>query len=296
MSDPDMGAWSYAYNPTGTLASQTDAKGQTIAFGYDTLDRLTSKTMPGGWVSSYVYDETSTSNDGIGQRTSIHTKLNGAMQSYARWEYDARGRTTLAGQSVAGVVTDLLYSYDSADRVATLEYYEAGETVRYGYDAAWRQTSVCSDLANTPCYVSNATYTALEQPASRPTGNGLTQTWTYNNVMARLSQLQIGNAFNRSYGYDDGGNITSITDNLNAANSQSYGYDQRDRLTSWTLNGTTQSYTYDTIGNLTSKPGQAVYSYGAQSASCAAGALNKAHAVVATGEGDGGEGQHGDYI
>ena len=27
MNDPDMGAWSYAYNAFGELTSQTDAKG-----------------------------------------------------------------------------------------------------------------------------------------------------------------------------------------------------------------------------------------------------------------------------
>src|SRR5262249_29635187 len=46
MRDPDMGDWNYTYNVNGTLASQTDARGQTISFGYDDLDRLTSKTYP----------------------------------------------------------------------------------------------------------------------------------------------------------------------------------------------------------------------------------------------------------
>ena len=35
MKDPDMGVWTYGYNPVGNLITQTDAKGQTVWFGYD---------------------------------------------------------------------------------------------------------------------------------------------------------------------------------------------------------------------------------------------------------------------
>jgi YD repeat-containing protein len=55
MRDPDMGDWNYSYDVNGNLTSQTDAKSQTISFTYDNLNRLTSKNMPGGWVSYYAY-------------------------------------------------------------------------------------------------------------------------------------------------------------------------------------------------------------------------------------------------
>jgi RHS repeat-associated protein len=64
----------------------------------------------------------------------------------------------------------------------------------------------------------------------------------------------------RSYNYDVG-NVTAITDNKSAANSQTYAYNHRDRLTSWMLNGATQSYTYNAIGNLLSKTGVGTYTY-----------------------------------
>ncbi len=44
MNDPDMGSWTYVYDKSGNLTSQTDAKGQTINFNYDGLNRLTQKT------------------------------------------------------------------------------------------------------------------------------------------------------------------------------------------------------------------------------------------------------------
>ena len=51
MRDPDMGgfanrSWSYAYDNSGNLISQTDAKGQTIGMQYDALNRLTLKDLP----------------------------------------------------------------------------------------------------------------------------------------------------------------------------------------------------------------------------------------------------------
>src|SRR5262249_33762016 len=110
---------------------------------------------------------------------------------------------------------------------------------------------------------STASYTALSQPDAWTFGNGVTQDWSYSSPMQRLSQLQVGTAFNRSYSYDAVGNVQSIADNLNAANSQSFGYDDRNRLSSWTLGGSSQSYAYDSIGNLTSKSGLGSYNYGA---------------------------------
>jgi RHS repeat-associated protein len=232
MLDPDMGAWSYAYHPTGTLAAQTDAKGQTISFAYDALDRLISKTMPGNRAAAYNYDDTTAPNKGIGHRTSMATTVSGASESYERWEYDARGRTTLAGQSIAGESQNqhLMYTYDSADRMVTTLYYEAGETVSTTYDPAWRPYSACG----TTCYVNSATYTALDQPDAWAFGNGLTQDWSYSSPLQRLSTLQVGSLFTRNYGYDPVGNVQTITD-PQWPQTQHFTYDHRDRLTrAWT--------------------------------------------------------------
>jgi YD repeat-containing protein len=101
--------------------------------------------------------------------------------------------------------------------------------------------------------------------------------------MQRLSRLQVGNLFDRSYSYDAVGNVKTINDNTTTPiPAQSFAYDARDRLTSWTSGGTTQSYGYGTLGNLTNKAGVA-YSYGTQSTSCPNGALRKPHAAVTVG-------------
>jgi hypothetical protein len=106
------------------------------------------------------------------------------------------------GQSVAGVAMNMSFLYDSADRVWQQTYQ--GETLTLSYDPGWRQTSVCG----TVCYVSGATYTALDQPEQWSYGNGVLQDWIYSSPTQRLQRLKLGSGtpasiFDRSYGYDN---------------------------------------------------------------------------------------------
>jgi YD repeat-containing protein len=109
------------------------------------------------------------------------------------------------------------------------------ETVRYSYDAAWRQTSVCIDGTST-CYAGSGQYDALGQPTLRRLGNNLRQTWTYANALGRLTRLQVGtdttlgSLFDRSYSYDGVGNIVQVSDNQAGGVAQRFLYDERDRL------------------------------------------------------------------
>jgi len=282
MTDPDMGVWSYTYNPTGTLATQTDAKGQTSTFAYDALDRLTGKTYSTGQVAAqYRYDEAAAVN-GKGRRTAM-----GDGPATSTWRYDARGNVARTEQGVAGVTGTLVLAqtYDSADRVATLTH-PGGEVLTYAYDAAWRQTGVCSSLGG--CYAQGATYTALDQPATTPLGNGLTDTRTYNNPTARLTRLQVGpgGVLDRAYTYDPVGNVKAIADNL-IGQTQTFGYDHRDRLTHAGAAPAApggapapydEAYAYDTVGNFTSKAGVAYGGYGP-----GAGGSGHAHAPATVG-------------
>jgi RHS repeat-associated protein len=274
MRDPDMGYWRYAYDVAGKLTQQTDAKHQTTTFEYDALARLVAKHSPDGRSSFYAYDQAiAGAAYGKGQRTSMRVWVNGAQQSYADWQYDARGRATSERFSVAGLSgsRSVTRSYDSADRLTALTY-PSGETVRYTYDQAWRQTSVCSSLGG--CYASNAQYTALDQPLSLTFGNGLPQTWQYTTPMQRLAQTDVGTSglFARRYTYDPVGNVASLVDPTAKADTQTFTYDHRDRLTSVTgpTTADTDTYTYDAIGNLLQKGGQ-TYTYGATGTGTGAG-------------------------
>ncbi len=273
MADPDMGGWGYTYNPAGTLATQTDAKGQVITFGYDTLDRLTGKTYStGDPAASYLYDQNDPANGitvGKGRQTTA-----GNANATTKFGYDTRGRLVKETNTVTGMTGTRVFqwTYDSADRMATMTYPApsggTAETLTYSYDAGWRQTGVCS--SNGGCYASGATYTALDQPAALTFGNGLGQSWTYSSPLQRLQNTTVsGSVLNRTYTYDDTGNVKTVADNL-LAQTQTFGYDHRDRLTSASANtgnasappAYSQTYAFDLVGNLTVKAGTAYTGYG----------------------------------
>jgi len=221
--------------------TQTDAKSQTLWFGYDNLNRQTQKRQT---------------------------------------------------NSTGTLLASFSYSYDSADRVQTISYpaLPSGTVLRasYTYDAAWRPASLYTSNWNV-YLVNNATYTALDQPDQMTLYNGKIANWSYSNAMQRLNRLQVGTSaspssvFDRSYSYDNVGNVKTIVDGTaTPMPSQTFGYDERDRLTSWTSGSTSESYAYNELGNLSSKAGTS-YSYGAQSASCAEPSLSKRHAATTVG-------------
>jgi YD repeat-containing protein len=244
MEEPNMGgathAWTYAYWANGNLWRQTDAQGQSICFYYDAMERQTAKQFVSGTTCAtsapatpsvtYTYDQ-GTSINGRGRLTSTNAAGTGTT-----WNYDARGRTTRATHTIAGVSGTRMFEweYERNDLVKWVKYPTVGggvEHLTYTYDAAWRQTSACSST----CYVTNTTYTALNQPEVMALGNGVPQTWSYTE-RGFLSRLRVGsatpgNVFDRTYTYDGVGNIASILDNRELT-TQTFRYDERDRLTS----------------------------------------------------------------
>jgi RHS repeat-associated protein len=314
----DLGAWSYAYDALN-LTRQMDARGQRICFYYDALNRVTGKhyrsddSCPASYTTpgvSYVYDA---GTNGIGHRTSM-TDASGS----ASWTYDTRGRMTKETKTVTSVGTFVTqWQYNSADNVIWMKYpggnaSQVGEQVNFTY----QPQNLVSTAVGTNTYLQSATYDA----AGRPTlfglglsgGNPLLQTqytyfsWTLANGQGRLMRILSGTPSVtdslqdlRYYtgtvnlptpSYDAVGNLLNIYDyKAGSPQTQTFTYDAADRLTSAAASGGTggiygtDSYTYNaTTGNLASKAGVS-YSYAAQSSSCPAGGLTKAHAVTTAG-------------
>jgi len=280
MTDPDMGRWDYAYDANGNLIEQGEANyvaGQRmrVHFDYDALDRLTLKSYPNGngTAASYFYDVSMGGTavpNGKGQRTAM---LSGNFTT--RFNYDQRGRMNQAGYAIQDRTTYTMnWVYDAADRITSVTYPDY-ELVSYAYDPAWRPVNAYTNRGGTGgCYVCNAHYTALDQPqdlslnGQNASNAKVRQNWTYDTNSQRLNQLTVTNLntsaiyFNRSYGYDNVGNVNNIHSNLSGGENQTFGYDELDRLTGWSINGTQQEgYTYNKIGNLLTK-GNTTYTYG----------------------------------
>ena len=232
MSDPDMGVWQYGYDLNGNLLSQTDAKGQIITFTYDPLNRVKLKHYQTGTDVSYTYDvrpdASSTITYPVG-RLSTMTDASGSTKYF----YDIMGRSSTITKTVDSTPYTTVASYDSGGRLKSIRYPIDNDIVSYSYDAGGNLSQVTSPTAP---YVSYTGYNALGQPGNAAYGNGVNTTYTYNASNNRLTSLVTNGPnstalLNLSYGYDYVGNITGITDGLNAARSQSFGYDELNRLT-----------------------------------------------------------------
>ena len=265
MHDPDMGDWTYQYDPAGNLEKQTDAKGQMIWFQYDALNRrvqkdyATQKAQGSGDVV-YTYDGTTDYRKGRLQ------KVDDASGTVT-FAYDIMGRILRTNKELDSTTYITQSTYDGLGRLKTVNYPDAS-VVHYAYDGPLLDTVF--DGATT--YVHYTGYNALGQAGAVIYGNGVITTYDYSQSTNstcpahnfRLCTLQTTFGTNPAYqnllyGYEDNGNIQTITDTVNG--NQSFGYDDINRLTTATGPYGTLTYGYDQIGNMTDHSRVGTYGY-----------------------------------
>ncbi|MEV6983251.1 LamG-like jellyroll fold domain-containing protein [Sphaerisporangium sp. NPDC051017] len=136
----DVVVHSYAYDPGGRLASETDALGRTTRYTYnrdDTLAeaiadqvKLNASTTPVDVVLA------STDYDAAGNLT---REITGGGKTRTDYVYDAAGRLTSTTVDPAGLARKTNYTYDADDNVIQVKWQAAGTTrtelESYGYDA-----------------------------------------------------------------------------------------------------------------------------------------------------------------
>jgi RHS repeat-associated protein len=273
----------YQYDALSRLTSVTDALSQQYQFGYDAASRQTQITR-GGVSMSYVYDA-------VGNRNQ-RTDYNGVVTNYA---YDDLNRLATITYPDATTVN---YGYDELSRLAsatnangtvTLAYDNRGrtasvtdpftQTVSYGYDVTGNRTSVAvggsafatyaydavnrlSTITDSASLAVGYSYDATNKVTSRTLPNGVTTSFDYDGLN-RLTRLRhtttAATLFDNQYTYDTASRITQLTD---LGGTHSYGYDSVNRLTSATYPGaTSESYTYDGVGNRTASHLSASYTY-----------------------------------
>ena len=243
---------SYGYDPVGNLTSKIDRKGQTIQYVYDSLYRLTSKTYPDSTSANYVYDLV-----GKIQQVSDPTGTYG-------FAYDNMGRligTSTQYSFLPGHNFQSSYSYDAASNRTSLTAPD-GSTNTYNYDTLNRLSTLTSSLTGQFGF----SYDALSRRTQLTRPNGVSTNYTYDGLSHLLSVLhQTGSTTldGAGYGYDYTGNRTSNTNYLNG-NTSNYSYDAIYELLQATQGGsTTESYSYDAVGNRLSSLGINQYSYNA---------------------------------
>ena len=214
------------------------------------LNRLTQKNEPGSISAEYTYDL-------VGKILQV----NDPTGTYG-FAYDNMGRltgTTTTYSFLPNTPYTNAYSYD-ADSNRTGFTAPDGSTNTYTYDTLNRLTTLANSWAGSFGF----SYDALSRRTQMTRPNGIATNYSYDKLSHLLSVLhQAGTSTidGDAYTLDAVGNRTAKTDYL-AGVTSNYTYDKIYELTQ-VMQGTntTESYSYDPVGNRLSSLGAASYSY-----------------------------------
>jgi len=249
---------SYTYDAYGRVVSDTDSQGYTRRYRYDALDRITQISYPDGTHKTYTWDklDLASATDRLGNTTRYSydaernlIKVTDAMGQATLYTYypngrlrtmtDPNGNVTTWVRDLEGRVTAKTYAdgngasyeYDTSSRLSKMTD-ALGQITAYSYDRADLLTGI--DYANTV----NAT------PAV---------TFAYDSNYRRLTAMTDGHGTTAfSYypaGVLGGGRLKSEHGD-DPHDSVQYSYGPLGRPVKRTVDGTTNTFAYDSIGRL----------------------------------------------
>jgi RHS repeat-associated protein len=258
MWDPDLGSWLYDHDAAGNLVRQTDAKQQVTTRTYDKLNRMRTQSEP-DLVSSWTYDSCT---KGVGRLCQV-TASNGYAQTST---YDTYGRATGISTTIDTVYNQSV-AFDANGRLAT-STYPSGLVLNYIYTPLGYLKEV-RNSATSALYWRADSLDAAGSLLQQTYGNNVVTQQVFDASTGRLRNIHAGTGNgvqNLSFNYDGAGNLLSRND-ANQGLSETFVYDDRNRLTSSTVSSSgagtiTQTYSYDSIGNLRSRTGVGTYTYG----------------------------------
>jgi RHS repeat-associated protein len=290
------GTTTYTYDAVGNLASTAYPNGVTTTYTYNTLNRLTqiSNAGPGGLISSYTYTLGPTGNrlqvveagpattgrtvsytyDALYRLIEEHIDEPGAANDQTlTYTYDAVGSRVRKAAIQGTKTTEILYSYDTNDRLLTeattitMASHLPGDGPRYvlvGYGLSpflalvfsvgltWHRWDTLRRRARRRLFGKGVLVVVLVSGmVFTPTiGHAGLVDW----LGPRAAEAQTVSATTLTYTYDANGNTLTRT---NGTNTDTYTYDAENRLIAATVQiGSTPgpvSYTYDADGMRTSK-------------------------------------------
>ena len=272
--DPGLGYWTMQYDEHGNLTQQTDAKGQTLTFTYDGLDRVKTKVVSGGSNGtqsySYGYDTVWGQPNYIGKLSDVSHNQTGNSISY---KYTNLGnvrevKTKISGQTLQ---TNTYFNANgSVDKHSISRFLSTGSgfnwLYEFTYDAAGRVTRY-GDWGTKP--VDYITYNHWGQPTRTDYGNNTYDLIAYDAERGWVDKIETYDGANTliqmsDYTRDASGRIVSVDAEQTEARFD-YTYDYAGRLLSAVnSDGFSQydrSYTYDAAGRMRDNSGLGVYNY-----------------------------------
>lgn len=250
---PSGSVESYAYDADNNLIAKTDRMGHSISYTYDLGNRLTGKSYPDSTSVAYTYD-----------KASQLTQVVDPTGTYT-FSFDNMGRlisTTTSYSFLTGRNFATSYAYDKASNRTGFTDPESGSTT-YVYDTLNRLQTLTPPSAFTTGSF-GFSYDALSRRTQMTQPNNVTTSYTYDNLSRLLNvlhQLSGSTIDGATYTVDNAGNRISKTD-WQAGVTSNYGYDQIYQLLSAAQGAnTTETYTYDPVGNRLSSLGVPLYNY-----------------------------------
>ena len=250
-TSPDTGTTDAWFDAAGRKTKSIDARGIETDYTYDNADRVLTKTFPAasGENVTLSYDATSGGNAGVGRLTGI---ADGSGSSALT--YNPLGQVILDHRVIQSTAYDVAYSYDAAGNVLSMTY-PSGRIVSFTRNSLGRISAVATKDnagASAVSVVGGVGYLPFGPLASATFGNGVSLTRLYDQDY-RLTNIDSASGStaiqNLTYGYDTASNITSISDAVTTGRSQTFSYDDLNRLTSASGVYGSLSFTYDGVGN-----------------------------------------------
>jgi RHS repeat-associated protein len=225
---PDTGATTYDYSQwlSGAKIVKTDAKAHAVTFNYDSLYRVKSQIANGTKDITYTYDDATAGHNGIGRLASF-TDSSGS----STYQYDSHGLVSKKTAVAGGNTYIAIYHRDAADNITSIAYPPANGTVVYDRDVMGRITAVGTTCCNNPTFyiATNITYMPFGPISGLHYANGLTEARNYD-LAYRLTGINTPGKQVWTYGYNNDGTLSGITDSLDSTNTQSFSYDPMGRL------------------------------------------------------------------
>jgi RHS repeat-associated protein len=251
------------FSNSGWLLEAIDRNGNQTTVLYDSSDRITTISAPGGQWISFTY--------GDSQYVNLATSTQDAAGTVATFSYDDSNLT----QVVYADGSQINYTYDTADNIISVSDSKEKVLETHTYDTSGRglsssradsvdlitiaypsgSSTILTDSAgNTTTYlystISNKTYlTAVQGPGCNSCGGSSDLFFTLDGSGNRLSRTD-ANGNTTAYTYDSAGNIFTRT---NADGTWTYTYNNfGEVLSAEDPQGNTTTYLYDDNGNLIS--------------------------------------------
>jgi len=255
VANPQGLTWDYTYDAAGRLTAETDFNGRTLTYTHDAAGNLLSRTNGVGETLRFTRDSLGRiieKHSGSGDLTTFTYNATGQLTRASNpdaeltFERDALGR--VLSETVNGRATT--YTYDTVGH-RTQRATPSGLLSQWTYDPTGRPTHLDNGAGTLNC-----TYDAAGRETERRVGDDVTlgQIWDETDRLTAqsLTRAQEGTdrlLQHRSYGYRADGNLTEIRELTSG--TRRFDLDPVGRVTTVHAHGWTETYAYDTAGNLT---------------------------------------------